>query len=246
MKVRFTKEQFDQWLQQTNQTTEDLRSNFRRSITIDKLLNKEINSKITVTDAEVSNFYYTHKEDFNLTENRYHLAQIIVSTLPTQESANLGNSRAFNNAEAKKKIQTIANRVDSGEDFGVVATDLSEDPRTAPNGGNLGFLTESQLRSDPQIFAAISKLKAGETTSILPVYSKSDPKQVIGYSILKLISREASGQRDLTNPLVQQTIRDQLWNSRSQLAKATYLEILSNQAKVENYLAQEVYKRTTK
>ena len=61
VKARFTTEQFNQWLQQTNQTTDDLRSNLRRSITIDRLLNKEINSKITVTDAEVSSYYNTHK-----------------------------------------------------------------------------------------------------------------------------------------------------------------------------------------
>jgi peptidyl-prolyl cis-trans isomerase SurA len=246
MKAGSTKEQFDQWLQQTNQTTDDLRNNLRRSITIDRLLNKEINSKIEVTDAEVSHYYYAHKENFNLTEDRYHVAQIVVTSQPMQGPANSPNSKAISDADAKKKIQMIANRLDSGEDFGLVAMNLSEDPQTAPNGGDLGFLTESQLRSDPQVFAAISKLKAGETTNILPIYSRSDSKQIIGYSIFKLISRETSGQKDLTSPLVQQSIRDQLRNSRSQLAKSTYLEMLNNQARVENYFAQEVYKRATK
>ena len=57
-----------------------MKHDLRRSLTIDKLLNKEINSKITVTDADVANYYNQHKAEFNLIETQYHLAQILVTT----------------------------------------------------------------------------------------------------------------------------------------------------------------------
>ncbi len=100
----------------------------RRSMTIDKLLNKEINSKITVTDAEVTNYYNQHKAEFNLRETQYHLAQIQVTSVPSAQPVNLQNSKATNDVEAKKKIQSLKNRLESGEDFGTMAMNFSEKP----------------------------------------------------------------------------------------------------------------------
>lgn len=249
MKAPFTEDQFQQRLKASGQTLEEVRRDLRRSITLDKLLNKEINSKINVTDGEVSSYFNTHKADFNLIENRYHLAQIVVTSLPADPNAQGGNlqgSKATTDADAKKKIQSLKNQIDTGADFSALAANYSENPQTAANGGDMGFPSESQLRGDPQTFAAVSKLKAGETTDILPMYAGGGSKQVIGYAILKLIARESAGQRDLTNPVVQQSIRDQLRNSRSQLLKSAYLEMVRDQAKVENYLAEEIFTKGAK
>ena len=249
MKAPFTEDQFQQRLKASGQTLEEVRRDLRRSITLDKLLNKEINSKINVTDGEVSSYFNTHKADFNLIENRYHLAQIVVTSLPTDPTAQGGNlqgSKATTDADAKKKIQSLKNQIDTGADFSALAANYSENPQTASNGGDMGFPSESQLRQDPATFAAIGKLKAGETTDILPMYAGAGSKQVIGYAILKLLSREGAGQRDLTNPVVQQNIRDQLRNSRSQLLKSAYLEMVRDQAKVENYLAEEIFTKGAK
>lgn len=250
LKSHYTDQDFNEYLKQSNQQMDDLRRNIRRSITSNKLFNKEIESKINVTDAEVTSYFNAHKSEYNLIENRYHLAQILVTSVPldqtaaSQGQANLQGSKATNDADAKKKIQSLKNRIDAGEDFGTLAANFSENPQTATNGGDMGFPSESQLRGDPQTFAAISKLKAGETTDILPVYGPS--RQVIGYAILKLLARESAGQRDLTNPAVQQNIRDQLRNSRSQLLKTAYLEMIRDQAKVENYFAESIFNKGAK
>lgn len=248
-KSHYTDQDFNEYLKQSNQTLDDFRRNVRRSVTSTKLFNKEIESKINVTDAEVTNYFNAHKADYNLIENRYHLAQILVTSVPldataTRGQANLQGSKATNDADAKKKIQSLKNRLDAGEDFGTLAANFSENPQTAANGGDMGFPSESQLRSDPQTFAEISRLKAGETTDILPVFGPN--KQVIGYAILRLLARESAGQRDLTNPAVQQSIRDQLRNSRSQLLKNAYLEMVRDQAKVENYLADSIFNKGAK
>jgi peptidyl-prolyl cis-trans isomerase SurA len=57
---------------------------------------------------------------------------------------------------------------------------------------------------------------------------------------LKLVSKEAPGQRDLNDPAVQQSIRDNIRNRKEQLLRAAYLATARNNAKITNYLAQQV------
>jgi peptidyl-prolyl cis-trans isomerase SurA len=241
MKAPWTEEQFQERLKASNQTVDDLKRALRKNLTITKLINKEINSKITVTDADVAAYYNQHKAEFNLIETRYHLAQIQVTSLPSTQPGNLQNSKATSDADAKRKIQALKNRLDSGEDFGTLAMNFSEQPETAPNGGDMGFVGESQMHADPAVFNVITKLKAGEVTEILPVLD-GQTKKPVGYAIYKLLSRDPPGQRDLNDPRVQQAIRQELRDGRSQLLKAAYLEMVHDQAKVENFLAEEIFK----
>jgi peptidyl-prolyl cis-trans isomerase SurA len=245
MKAPYTEDQFQAKLKASNQTLDDVRHDLRRSLTIDKLLNKEINSRITVTDADVSNYYNAHKAEFDLADNEFHLAQIQVTDQGAVQAGNLQNNKAGSDDDAHKKIQALKNRIDSGEDFGALAMNFSEQPETAPNGGDMGFVREQDMKSDPATYAAILKLRAGQTTDILPLLDANTHKAA-GYSIYKLISKEPAGQRDLSDPRVQQAIRQQLHDSRSQLLKTAYFEMLRDQAKVENYLAEQVFKDAAK
>ncbi len=63
----------------------------------------------------------------------------------------------------------LHNRLESGEDFATLAMNLSENPNDANNGGNMGFIPESSLRSDAAVFAAISKLQPGQITDVIPL-----------------------------------------------------------------------------
>jgi peptidyl-prolyl cis-trans isomerase SurA len=91
-----------------------------------------------VTDADVTNYYNQHKSEFDLIDTTYHLAQIQVTDSPSAQPVNLQGSKATSDAEAKKKIQALKNRLDSGEDFGEIASNFSEDPATTSNGGDMG------------------------------------------------------------------------------------------------------------
>jgi peptidyl-prolyl cis-trans isomerase SurA len=241
MKAPYTEEQFNERLKSSNHTLDDVKHDLRRSLTINKLLNKEINSKITVSDSDVGNYYNQHKSEFNLIETQYHLAGIRVTSVPTAQAGNLQNSKAMTDDEAKKKIQALKNRLDSGEDFGSIAMNFSEWPETAPNGGDMGFVPESQLHGDPAIFNAVSKLKGGQITDIIPLLDGTTKKPA-GYSIYKLLSREPAGQRELNDPRVQQAIRQQLRDGRSQLLKNAFFEMLRDQTKIENYFAEQIFK----
>ena len=56
MKAPYTKEEFDSQLKARNMTVDDLKSQIRRDLTVNKLINKEITSHITITDADVANY----------------------------------------------------------------------------------------------------------------------------------------------------------------------------------------------
>src|SRR5438270_3922198 len=241
LKAPYTKEQFDQKLKDSHMSLDDLKRDLRRNLTIDKVLNKEITSKINISDKEISDFYNSNKAQFNLIEPRYHLAQIVVSAQPAQQVSNLKNDKAQNENDAHKKIEMIENRLESGDDFGQLAMRYYEQPDTAGNGGDMGLISESQLRSNPEIYAAVSKLKPGETSHPLPM---TDPntKRTIGYSIIRLTSKEPAGQREFNDPRVQQFIREQLRGSREQLLKAAYYDVVHNEAKINNYYADDLLK----
>lgn len=240
VKSPYTQEQFDQRLKDKQISLDDFKRDLRRSLTREKVLNKEITSKINISDQDITNYYNSHKAEFNLIEPQYHLAHIFVTPAPNPQVRNLQNSKAQNEADARKKIQMIVNRLDSGDDFGTMAMNYSEDTDSAANGGDLGFTPESALRNtDPATRDAVMKLKPGQYSPVITVVNPAS-KQLYGFRIVKLVSKEPAGQRALNDPRVQQAIREQLRDRREQLLKAAYYEVLRDHAKVENYYAQEV------
>jgi peptidyl-prolyl cis-trans isomerase SurA len=239
IKAPFSQEEFDQRLKDKKITLADFKRDIRRSITVDKVMNKEVSSKINVTDQDITDYYNAHKGEFNLIQPQYHLAQIMVTPSPNPQAPNQ-NDKAQNEADARKKIQMISNRLDSGDDFATLAMRYSEDPETSGNGGDLGTVPESGLKgTDPNTRDAVMKLKPGQYSPIISVVNPST-KQALGYRIVKLVSKEPAGQRELSDPRVQQAIRSQLHDRREQLLKAAYYEVLRDSAKVENFYAKKI------
>jgi len=233
MKAPYTKEGFEKELQSRKMTAEDLKSQLRRDLSIQKLFNKEITSHIAISDADVTDFYNRNKSEFNLAEPRLHIAQILVTPKPDPNAHNLKNDKARTPEEAKRKVDALEARLKSGEDFGALAQNYSEDPNTAQNGGDLGYVPESAFNNaSSELRRVLMNLKPGEISPALP--------SADGYHILKVISREPSGQRELTDPRVQQTIRETLINRKDQMLRAAYYEVARNEAKVVNYLARSI------
>ena len=240
IKSPFTKEEFDARLKERKLTLDDFKHDLRQSLTVDKVLNKEVTSKITISDQDITGYYQAHKAEFNLVEPQYHLAQIFVTPAPNPQVHNLKNDKAQSEADARRKIQMIVNRLDSGDDFGTLAMNYSEDSETSGNGGDLGFAPESSLKNTDQLTRdTVMKLKPGQYS---PVITAVNPmtKQLVGFRIVKLIAKEPAGQRELADPRVQEAIRSQLRDRREQLLKSAYYEVLREQAKVENYYAERV------
>ncbi len=239
-KAPYTKEEFAKKLQEAGTNEDDFKQDIRRQLTIEKLLNKEIGSKVTISDSDIQNYYNEHKPQFNVIEPQYHLAHIYVSSLPNAPAGIPG--KAQNDAQAHEKIKMIYNRLESGESFADVAAKYSEDQDTARSGGELGPTPESQLKNtDPATRDAVLKLKPNQFTDIIPVINPATQK-VLGYRIVKLLGKEAAGQRDVSDPEVQQFIRTQLRNQREQFLRAAYDESLRDNAEIHNYFVDQILK----
>ena len=238
----YTDEQFNQRLQERHTTVDDIKRDLRRNLIIEKLIHKEIDSKITVSDSDIASYFALHKSEFNNIETLYHLAQILVTTAPNPRPGNLQSSKATTEAEARKKIEALHNRVESGEDFGSLAMNFSENPQNSSSGGDMGSISESEVQRNPAVFSAISKLQPGHVTDIIPFPDPQDPKKIGAFAFFELISKDPAGQHDVSEPQIQQRIRQGLHDNRSQLLKGAYFEMLRDQSKIENYFAEQIFK----
>jgi len=239
LKAPYTKEEFDKQLGQWSLSLDELKARIRKDESVKKLFNKEITSKINITDADVTNFYNANRGSFNLPEPRVHMAQILVTSQPDPNVHNLKNDKARNDDEAKRKIQALESRLKQGEDFAMIAQNYSEDPATTPNGGDLGFLGESSLdKTSPDLRKLVLSLQPGQLSPVIHT-----PE---GYRVLKMISKEPAGQRDLSDPRVQQSIRETLLGRKDQLLKTAYYETARNEAKVVNNMSKSIFSEESK
>jgi peptidyl-prolyl cis-trans isomerase SurA len=233
LKSPYTEDEFQRQLRGGGVSVDDLKRDLRRQLSITKLMNREVVAKIAITDQDVADFYNTNKAQFNVAEPQYRIAQIVVTPRKEPQIRNRKNDDATNEAEAQRKVKMLMDRLNSGADFGQLAMDYSEDMNSSATGGDLGYLPESALnQSDPALKKMVVGLKPGQVSP--PIQVKE------GYRILKLITRESPGLRGISDPQVQQTIRDTLRNRKEQLLKAAYLAIARDEARTTNYLAQRV------
>lgn len=233
-KAPYTEEEFQRQLKDRGLTVDDLKQEIRRGLTVQKLFNREVASKITVTDQDITDYFNQNRAQFNVSEPQYSLAQILVTPRKDQQIRNRKNDDATTDAEAHRKANALLEKLNAGADFATLATDYSEDPTTAPNGGGVGYVPESALdKTDPMLKKEVLQLKPGQVSGVIHL-SNGD------YDIIKLLAKELPGQRDLDDPQVRATIRDTLHGRKDQLLRAAFLTVARGDAKISNYLAQEV------
>lgn len=229
----YSPDQFNQKLAEQGLTAAALRDQVRHSLLIDKLMNHDIQARLKIAPADVEAYYRQHPSQFNVPETRYHLAQILVTVARDPAMHNLRRSDAVGAADAERKVRIIAQQLRSGQDFGKLAEEYSEDPATASGGGDMGYVPASSVADDAKLRSAVNALKVGEISGAIRD-QKGD------FHILKLLGREDAGRRPLSDPGVQKTILDTLTGEREQVLKTAYLEDLRNRAKIKDYLASAV------
>jgi len=231
-KSQYSEEAFQEQLKTQAMTVDDIKNELRKTQSVEKLVNKEITSKITVSEAEIKDFYEKNKESFNLPPG-YHLLHILVTAVPEVEVKNAKHDDAKTPAEALAKAQKLLRDIQSGQDFAVVARDYSEDSNSAPNGGDLGFQPLEKIAMiDVHLADIVNQLKPGETSPIVQTR--------FGYHIVKLLERDPGGQKLLAEPRVKAQIHDVITNRKDQTLKNAFSELARDKAQVTNYFAERV------
>ncbi len=219
MKSKMTEEEFQKSLKDQGYTLDELKNELRKSITKEKLFNKEITAKISITDAQIADYFQKHKDKFKFPPG-VRIGHILIANAP-------------DDAQLKARAQAVLNRIRSGEDFSTVAQQQTDDATQDSPGGQIAFVSNVDLaKGDPAIRAAVTGLKVGETSDLI--------KTKEGYYIIKLFEIETGKQYDLSDPRVQNTIRNDLINQKDRLLNAAFAEDARDETKVVNYLAKRV------
>ena len=131
------------------------REDIRRQIIVQRVREREVDSKVTVSDAEVDNYLATLASQAG-GEDEYLLSHIYI-TVPEQATPDVVEARRQRAAEALTEVR-------SGKDFAQIAAAYSNAP-DASSGGDLGWRTAARL---PSVFAEIvRKMKPGEVSGVL-------------------------------------------------------------------------------
>jgi parvulin-like peptidyl-prolyl isomerase len=231
-KKNMPEEAFQQELTRRNLTATGIRDGLRRQLLTQKLLEREVGSKITVTDQEVTAFFDANRAQFNLPEDAYHLAQIVVTPVRDAQLVNRSGDDATTPEAATAKVAMLMERLKGGTSFSELAMDYSEDPESTPRGGDLGLVPLSALKqAAPALRDAVVNVTPGSARVV---------NQGGALTIMFVVARESAGQRDLSMPPVRQRITDTLRGRKEQLLRTAYLSAARTDAEIVNYLARRV------
>src|SRR6185369_7634553 len=170
---QMTMAQLRERLKQEGISYAKFRDNIRDQILVERVREREVVSRIRITDAEIDDLIEKRRKAAGIA-SEINVAQILVTVPEGAADAVVAERRA--RAEAALK------RVQGGDDFAVVARDVSEDANRA-QGGEIGLRLADRL---PDLFLrAVERLKPGE---VAPEVLKSGA----GFHVVKLVERKES------------------------------------------------------
>ncbi len=190
-KSRFEKpEEFRELLSQQGLTEEDLKARFKDQLTIQKLIGRDIRSRITVSPTEVTAYYEAHKDEF-ITPEALQVATILIRP---KDDADYG--RAYSQA------QDLYKELGKGADFYESARKYS-DGFNAQMGGRIGFIERGRTRKE--IEQVLFTLKAGKISPVI--------KTPAGFQIFLVEAVRPAQQASLTE--AQNDIQSHLYQEKT-------------------------------
>lgn len=174
---KMSMQQFVGALKKDGVTIEKFRDELKNEIVLSRLRDREVESRVTVTDSEIDSYLAIAKAQ-GANQAEYQLAHILV-LVPEQATPDQIETR-------KKRAEEAARQLKAGTAFGQVAAVFS-DSNDAAQGGALGWRQADRL---PTIYAdAANKLKPGETSDVL--------RSANGFHIVRLIEKRAGEQKSI-------------------------------------------------
>ncbi len=215
IKQRFPSEaEFKKALEENNMTESKISADIKRDVAIQRLLDKEVDQKVKITDEESKTFYDKNLQLFQQPE-RVKASHILIKVdegAPEEKKA-----------EARKKIKEIQQKVQNGEDFAALAKTYSEGP-SGPKGGDLGSFGRGQMVK-PFEDAAFS-LKPNETSDIVETR--------FGYHLIKVVEKQPA--KKIAYADAKDRINKRLKDQKLRTERQLYFDKLKKDAKIEKFL----------
>jgi parvulin-like peptidyl-prolyl isomerase len=175
-------------------------------------LQKHIFDDTHFTELDLRSYYDMHKSEFEEAKGSHILIRYkgAAGTAPKGE-------KELTEAEALAKAQDLRKQILAGGDFATLAKANSEDPGSAPKGGELGTFRHGQMVA-PFDQAAFS----------IPVGQVSEPvKTQFGYHLIKITSRE-SKTFDEAKPQIEKELKPKMTRDAVDQIKAHTAVTLSD------------------
>ncbi len=210
-----TDAQFQAALDQEGLTMEDFRKQIERQLLVSRVQQAEVAPKLQISEDEAKAYYTGHQQEF-ATVPTITLREILIKVEATKPGAvNVGADE-----EALEKIKQARARVQAGEDFGAVASEVSEAASKA-NAGLIGPINRSEVSA--QLLKLLDSMAVGQVT---------DPiRTVQGYQILKLETATKGAVQPFEQ--VRDLVADKVYEQKSQVEFVKYLDRLRAQAIIE-------------
>jgi len=165
-------EQFRKTMESEGIDFNRFREELRNEILIARLKEREVDSKILITDAEIDN-YLKNEQSQSGKDEEYSLAHILIMVPEQASPEQIKSKRVI----AEKALDQIK----GGADFRQVSAGVS-DAQNALDGGPLGWRTASRL---PQIFVeSVKSMNVGDVSPVL--------RSANGFHILKLVDKRGN------------------------------------------------------
>jgi peptidyl-prolyl cis-trans isomerase C len=201
-----------QTLLQRKLTLEQVRTDTRREMTVAKLLEAAVSGKLTVTPEQIQDFYAKNTDKFKQGE-RVRASHILL-TYP--EGAD-----AAAKAQVRTRAEGVLKQVKAGKDFAALAKQFSQDPGSAPNGGDLGFFQQGQMVG-PFNDAAFS-LAPGATSDLV--------ETEFGVHIIKVAEKQPA--RDIPLDEVRPQVEQYLTNMNREQQTTAFVQGLRSKGKID-------------
>jgi len=209
-----TQEEFEKTLGNMHMSEADVHQQLLQRAMIQKLLDAEVVSGVEVKDSEVKSFYGANPKYFQQPE-QIHARHILIKVGSDADDAE--------KAEARKKIDALKKRLDTGEDFGELARVESEGP-SSTRGGDLGFFGKGQMVK-PFEDAAFA-LKKDQISDVVQTQ--------FGYHLIQKLDHKDA--RTVPFEEAKARIVENLRKERIQKEIQAYVTSLHKTAKIERFL----------
>ena len=209
-----TDAELNQFLATRGSDRQGLVRELERGLTIDKFIQENVGKKITVTPAEISQYYQQRPDEFrhpDLVRTSHIL--FMMGQGATQQQDNLIRQRA----------EGVLARAKKGEDFAKLAKEYSMDS-SASNGGDIGPSPRGQLA--PEYEEAAFALAVGAISDLV--------RTQFGYHIIKVTEKKKAGLATLEE--VRPQLTSFLKEQKTQTELAKLIEEMRTQSKIEAYI----------